>query len=190
HHPLADVAAGGQLDAADLDAAVGRVQAVFDFQLEVLRLAAAPDDEGVLLDRVLRRALADQRAALDVPESRVAIPAVHRLAVEDRLEPGVVRRRQRLGPRGPVAAASLAGRATTLTGERNDCEGDGNGERISHDTASCFYATFTWAAGIDCHWRVRADFNTASVTRSVASPSRKVGDAGVPFWSPSTKSAN
>src|SRR5206468_5003971 len=82
HHPLADVGSGGQLHAAHLDAAVGGAHPEFDLQLEVLRLATAPDDEGVLLHRIGGRALADDRAAFGTPERGIAIPVLQRRAVE------------------------------------------------------------------------------------------------------------
>jgi hypothetical protein len=61
------------VDAADLNAAVGGVDAVLDLQFEVCRLAAAPDDEGVFLQRVRGRRLADDGAALGAPEFRIAV---------------------------------------------------------------------------------------------------------------------
>src|SRR5262249_13574700 len=57
HHPLADLGTSGKLHAADLHAAVGGVHLELDLELEVLRLATAPDQEGVLLDLILFGAL-------------------------------------------------------------------------------------------------------------------------------------
>src|SRR6185503_17996203 len=50
-----------QMHASDLDAAVRGIDPVLDLQLEIGRLAAAPDDEAVFLQRVLRRGLTDDR---------------------------------------------------------------------------------------------------------------------------------
>ena len=81
------------LPTAVLDPGVAADHAELHFQLEVVRLALAPDEERVALGRVLPRGLAGDGAVFDPPELRVAVPAVQRLAVEDRLEAGV------LGPR-------------------------------------------------------------------------------------------
>ena len=77
--------------AAIVDAAValGR-DAVVELQLEVLRLAAVPDDEGIALDDRGRGDLSDQSPVLDAPVGRVPIPASERLAVEDRFETRLV----------------------------------------------------------------------------------------------------
>src|SRR6185503_361387 len=56
----------------------------------VLRSAAAPDDERVALEQRLRGDFADQRAALHAPVLGIALPAVERLAIEDRFEAGLV----------------------------------------------------------------------------------------------------
>src|SRR5262249_50730013 len=90
HHPTADVAAGRQLDAAKLNAAVGGADPELDLQLEIARLAAAPDEKRVLAERVLPGRLADDGAVLDAPEGRVAVPAAQRPAVEDLLESSVI----------------------------------------------------------------------------------------------------
>src|SRR5205814_10596853 len=108
HHPLADVAAGRQLHAADLDAAVGGVHSELALQLEVLRLAAAPDDEGVLRHLLVRRALPDDRAVLGAPELRIAVPALERRPVEDRLEAGVLVEDERIGAAHAAAAAAAS----------------------------------------------------------------------------------
>ena len=55
-------------------------------QLEVLHLAALPDQEGIALGWVFRGRLAGDRAVLDRPEFLVAAPAFERLAVKQRLD--------------------------------------------------------------------------------------------------------
>src|SRR4030095_3837642 len=82
--------AGRQMHASDLDAAVGGIDPVLDLQLEVRRLAAAPDDEVFFLERVVGRGLADDRAAFHAPELRVAVPTLQGGSVEDRHEPRVL----------------------------------------------------------------------------------------------------
>src|SRR5207245_9320881 len=47
------------------------------------RPRAAPDQKGVELDRLFRRALADDSFVFDAPELRIAVPAFERLAVKD-----------------------------------------------------------------------------------------------------------
>src|SRR5262245_11219625 len=108
HHPLADLGPGRQLNAAQLDAAVGGVHPELDFQLEILRLAAAPDDERVLLDRIGGGALTDDGAVLGLPERRIAVPVLERRAVENRGEAGVITDHQRVGAAGHAAAAAAA----------------------------------------------------------------------------------
>ena len=74
-----------------VDAAVpGRRDAVVQLQLEVLRPAAPPDDERVALDDRRRRDFTDQHPVLDPPVLRVPLPPAQGLAVEDRLEAGLV----------------------------------------------------------------------------------------------------
>src|SRR4029450_2466623 len=80
HHPLAD---RRELRAAVLNSAVGAVQAELDLQPEVADLFSSPDEEAVQLHHLLGRGLADDLPVLHAPESRVAIPAVQRLAIED-----------------------------------------------------------------------------------------------------------
>ena len=59
-----------------LDAAVGRAHFDLDFQLEVARRSAFPDQEGVRSDGLVGRALSDQDAVLDPPELRIAVPVL------------------------------------------------------------------------------------------------------------------
>ena len=71
---------------ADLHARVVVHELPLDLQFEVGRLAAAPDQEGVALRRIVLGRFADDRAVFDAPELGIAVPAFERLAVEDRLE--------------------------------------------------------------------------------------------------------
>ena len=50
---------------------------------EVADLAVLPDEERVVLDRLVGRGAADDRAVLDAPDVRVAFPAFEVFAVED-----------------------------------------------------------------------------------------------------------
>src|SRR5262249_49222725 len=109
HHPFADLC---QFDAAVLHAAVGRIDAILQFQLEVLWLPAAPDQKGVEFDRLFRRALADDGFVLDPPELRIAVPAFERLSIEDGFNPRVIVRRQRLDAR--AATTTLTTRRAAL----------------------------------------------------------------------------
>src|SRR6185436_3197708 len=72
-----------QAHTPDLNAAVGGIDPVLDLQLEISRLAAAPDDEAVFLQRVVGRRLANDRAAFRTPELRITVPAFQRRAIED-----------------------------------------------------------------------------------------------------------
>src|SRR5262245_25207854 len=72
-------------------------------------LTATPDQKGVDLDRLFRRALADDGFVFDAPELRIAVPAIERLAVEDGFKPRVIVQRQRLDARATT---------TTLTTRR------------------------------------------------------------------------
>src|SRR6266850_2841723 len=197
HHPFADVRACRQLHAADLHAAVRGAEPVLELQLEVPGTPAAPDEKRILFDGVLARALAGQRAVQHSPERRIAVPALHRRAVENRFESGLVGHREGLRTRRRRATAPSPLRRTRagLRSQRGGGD-DGNGKRVLHGCASqpvnesFIYATFTCAAGMVSHWRVFADFNTASVTQSVASPSRNVGGVCLPSPRPSRKSAN
>ena len=85
----------GQHHATDLDAGVTEAFARFPFrpadfhpQFEVGRLSALPDEEGVRLERKLRRHRAGDCAVLHGPSSGFAAPVREVFAVEDRLEPG------------------------------------------------------------------------------------------------------
>src|SRR5215471_7737498 len=81
HHPFANL---GKFYAAVLHSAVGRVDAVFQFKLEILGLAAAPNQKCVVpLQRLFRRALADDGFVLHAPENGIAVPSLQALAVED-----------------------------------------------------------------------------------------------------------
>jgi hypothetical protein len=76
----------GNLDAAVVDAGVAVVgDAEFGFELKVSGRAAAPDEEAVLLEEIVRSDFADEDVVFDAPVLRVAIP-VFQSAVEDRLE--------------------------------------------------------------------------------------------------------
>ena len=55
-------------------------------QLEVARLAAAPDEERISFGGVFGGGLAGDRAVFDAPKLGIAVPALQGLAVEDRLE--------------------------------------------------------------------------------------------------------
>ena len=61
-------------------------------QLEVADVSLAPDEERVSLGRLVGRRLAGDRAVLDAPEVGIAVPAVERLAVEERLKSRLVGR--------------------------------------------------------------------------------------------------
>ena len=90
--PLADLLR--LLAAAILHAGVGEARighAELELQLEIGRLAAAPDQKGVALGGILGGGLAGDRAVFDAPELGIAVPALKRLAVEDRLEAFVAR---------------------------------------------------------------------------------------------------
>src|SRR5262245_59391461 len=86
-YPLADF---GEFDAAVLHAAVGRVDAEFQFKIEILRLAATPDKKRVRLQRHFRRALADDYFILHAPECGIAVPSLQALAVEYGFKPRMV----------------------------------------------------------------------------------------------------
>src|SRR5262249_30242334 len=85
HHPLGDV---GPLDAAVLNSAVPAFagQAILQLQVEIRRLASAPDAEDILPWPMVRTRLSQHHAVVDAPEIRVAIPALERLPVEDSLK--------------------------------------------------------------------------------------------------------
>src|SRR5215475_8028777 len=143
HHPLADL---GKFDAAVLHSAVGRVDAVFQFKLEILGLAAAPDQKCVVpLQRLFRRALADDGFVLHTPENGIAVPSLQALAVEDGFEPRVVIRRQGVDARPATAAAArlplrraslLRAGANSLKGQKRSREqsGGGNCNKLFHKT--------------------------------------------------------
>jgi hypothetical protein len=76
--------------AAVLDAAIAADDAELGTQLEIAHFALAIDEERVATRGLLGRRLAGDNALLDAPEFRVAVPAVERLAVEERLKPGLV----------------------------------------------------------------------------------------------------
>src|SRR5262249_5212923 len=129
----------------------------------VLRFAATPDQKCVLLDRVLLRALADDRVAVDSPERGIAVPALERSAVEDRLEARVIVEHQWIGTARSCAAATAATAVCALRCRwlrRNRC-----GE---HDHERCDRALHTAPACCDTatvsQRPVFADFRTASVT--------------------------
>lgn len=89
----------GKLAAAIVDPAVAAIaDAIFNLELKILELAAAPDDEGVLLNLISRSDLTNERAILGAPVFWIAFPAGECLAIEDGLKPGrVVRCRPGLG---------------------------------------------------------------------------------------------
>ena len=93
---------------------VGR-DAEIELQLEVLRLAAAPDDERVALDDRRRRDLADERAVLDAPVGRVAFPS-SRASCRRRWVGTRARRRSRL--RGDRFASARTAPAVAAAAER------------------------------------------------------------------------
>ena len=76
--------------AAILDARVAADDLVLEPQHEVIDRSLPPDQERVALGRILLGGVAGDRAVLDAPELRVAVPAVEVLAVEDRLEARLV----------------------------------------------------------------------------------------------------
>ena len=88
--PLADF---GELLAAILDAGVAGGALDLGPQLEVLHDAAAPDDELIIREMVGPLGLAGEGTFLDGPELRVPVPAGEGLAVEDRLEAVLGRKR-------------------------------------------------------------------------------------------------
>ena len=76
----------GDLDTAVVDAGVAVVgDTEFCFEFEVFRRAAAPDEEAVLLEEIVRGNFADEDVVFDAPVLRVAVP-VFEGAVEDGLE--------------------------------------------------------------------------------------------------------
>src|SRR5262249_14800524 len=160
---LADVRAGRQLHAADLHAAVGRVHPEFDLQLEVLRLAAAPDEKRVLLDRILLGALADDGVVLGAPERRIAVPALQRPAVEDRVEPAVIVHRQRICAARPLASAATAPVAAAL--RRLRLRGDGCSQADNERGNGWFHTAPACCDTATASQRpLFADLRTASVT--------------------------
>src|SRR5262249_49771597 len=136
---------------------------------------------------LLGRALADDRAVLRAPELRVAVPALQRRAVEDGVEARVLVEHERIGaarhaPAASAAAALRIGRRL-LRGQRDGEGGDDQRGDVLHTVACCVTAT--------CSQRpLFADFRTASVTASVARPSRNVGAALSPRAAAWRKSAN
>ena len=88
--PLRRVLPTAELDAGVGEAGVGHAE--LERKLEIGRPAAAPNEERVPLGGVLLGRLAGDRAVLDAPEPRIAVPTLKALAVEDRPEAGVVRR--------------------------------------------------------------------------------------------------
>ena len=96
-------------------------------QLEVARLAAAPDDERAA-DAPGGRALGGDRAVLDPPHLRVAVPALERPAVEDLRPAGVVRVVDRVGREAAARARTDRG----LGGRRRAGGPDDQG-RAGHD---------------------------------------------------------
>src|SRR5258708_1506056 len=89
HHPFGDV---GALNAAVLNAAVSAVgagQTIFQLQLEIRRLAIAPDTENILRRLMIGPAFTNNRPVFDAPENRIAIPAFEALAIEDETEAGL-----------------------------------------------------------------------------------------------------
>ena len=79
-----------------LDAGVAGADPEVQLQLEVGRLRLGPDQERVGRQRLGRGRLADEQAALDLPELLVTLPAGQRRAIEHRLEAGPILERQRL----------------------------------------------------------------------------------------------
>src|SRR5262249_46243363 len=143
HHPLADF---GKFYAAVLDTAVGRVDAVFQFKLEILGLAAAPNQKCVVpLQRLFRRALADDGFILHAPESGIAVPPLQALAVKDGLKSRVIIPRQGPDARPTTAAAAglplrraalLRAGANSMKGQKQSREqsGGGNCNKLFHKT--------------------------------------------------------
>src|SRR5262249_28940185 len=79
-----------------------------------LRLASAPDEECIQLQRLFRSALADDGFVLHAPEIRIAFPSFQRLAVEDGFKSRVIIRRQSFNTRTASAAARLSLRSACL----------------------------------------------------------------------------
>jgi hypothetical protein len=65
-----------------------------NFNSKIPGLPAAPDEKGVHLDRFFRGAFADDGLVFDAPELRIAVPALERLAVKDRIKARVIGNRQ------------------------------------------------------------------------------------------------
>src|SRR4030095_14049290 len=145
----------------------GGVDAVLELQLEVGRLAAAPDDEGVFLQRVLGGRLADDCGVLDAPEFRVAVPALQARSIEDRHKARVIVERPGLRTAAAPAATARLLRSRLARHARGDDQSNDRGIPRQH------VRTLS-------HCLDRDDARTASVTESVASPSRNVGGAGFP----------
>src|SRR5262249_45559480 len=73
----------GHDDAAVIDTAVAAGgDAVIEFELEILRRAAAPDEEGVAADDGFGRNPAGHDAVGRAPVFRIALPALQRLAIK------------------------------------------------------------------------------------------------------------
>ena len=117
-YPFADFAGGRDLCAAVLYAAVGRVDPELQLQLEISRLATAPDQERVLFEWRGRRRLADNRAALGPPQRGITIPTGQALAVEDLTEARVVVERDRATAGGTAATTSSLALSASFGGRR------------------------------------------------------------------------
>ncbi len=131
--------------AAELDAAVGRVHAKFEFELEVGRFAAAPDDECIFRKLVRLRRFADERPVLGSPVRGVSVPVLHR-PVEDRLEAGTIVEIQWVSAARTTAPLRWRARGR-LRGQGSQSQGN----------VRFHFSTFS-------HCLLRADLRMASVT--------------------------
>src|SRR5205085_3541634 len=110
HDPFGNV---GKLHAAVLDTAIAGVRAresVLQLKFEIGGPGVAPDAEDVLRGLVIGPGFAYDGAIFHAPEIRVAVPALHTLAVEDRAEAGFFQSRDH------IAASAAAASATGLPG--------------------------------------------------------------------------
>src|SRR5262245_3454555 len=138
-HPLPDVR---KFDTAILDAAVRRVEAILDFQFEIFRLTAFPDQESIGLKRFFGGGFADDLVIFGPPECGIAIPSIERLAIEDRVKPCVIIHDQRLDPR-PATAAT--GRTPLLLRACRNCVQDDEDGGYCNELSHIFLRWFSAA---------------------------------------------
>ena len=115
----------GQHLAAVLDAAVGRVHLDLDFQLEVSRRSAFPDQERIRSDGFLGRAFPDHDAVLDAPELRIAVPVLE----ERRLRAAAEAAAATAGRRGLAGRRGGLGFLRLFRGSRGSRVRTGSGAR-------------------------------------------------------------